>query len=48
MKFRSLNAINSLKLSKSLKEKIGMMETVKTLREGRLLLFCNDNRQEKV
>ncbi|KAI2646409.1 Elongation factor 4 [Labeo rohita] len=35
MKFAagSLNAINSLKLSKALREKIGMMESVKTLRE---------------
>lgn len=49
MKFaaRSFSIINLLKLSKAIKEMIGLVESVKKLRDGRLLIYCKDSRQQK-
>lgn len=43
----SVNAINPLKLTKTLKETIGTVESIKTLRDVKLMLFCKDSRQQK-
>ncbi len=44
---RSFSIINQLKLSKTMKEVIGLVESVKKLRDGRLLIYCKDSRQQK-
>ncbi len=41
------NSINPLKLTKTLKEIVGTTECIKTLRDGKLMLFCKDGRQQK-
>lgn len=43
----SFSVINPLKLSKAIKEKIGLVESVKKLRDGRLIIYCKDSRQQK-
>jgi len=43
----SFSVINPLKLSKAIKEKIGLVESVKRLRDGRLIIFCKDGSQQK-
>lgn len=43
----SFSVINPLKLSKVIKEKIGLVESVKKLRDGRLIIYCKDSRQQK-
>lgn len=42
-----LSIINPLKLSKTMKEVIGLVESVKKLRDGRSLIYCKDSRQQK-
>ena len=44
----SVNVINPLKLTKALKEKLGTVESIKTLRDEKLILFCTDDRQQKM
>lgn len=39
--------INPLKLTKAIKESVGIVENIKTMKDGRLLLFCKDSRQQK-
>lgn len=43
----SVKAINPFKLTKTLKEMIGTVESIRTLRDGNLMLFCKDSRQQK-
>lgn len=43
----SFSVINLLKLSKTIKEVIGSTESVKKLRDGRLLIYCKESRQQK-
>lgn len=50
MKFdaESVSIVNPLKLSKAIKEKIGLVESVKKLRDGRLIIYCKEVKQQKV
>lgn len=43
----SVSNINPLKLTKAIKESVGSVENIKTMKDGRLLLFCKDSRQQK-
>lgn len=41
------SVINPLKLTKALNDEIGLIDGAKTLRDGNLLLFCKEYRQQK-
>lgn len=43
----SVKVINPLKLTKTFKEKLGIIECVKTLRDGKMMLYCKDRKQQK-
>lgn len=50
VKFMSGDAsnLNPLKLTKSLKETVGNIESAKMLRDGKIIIFCKDIKQQKV
>lgn len=43
----SIYLLNPIKITKALKEAVGKIESAKRMRDGRLVLFCNDKKQEK-
>lgn len=49
VKFSSeaVNQMNPLKLTKALKETIGIIEGAKILRDGKMIVFCKDSKQQK-
>lgn len=47
MKFANSNGINPVKLTKALKKAVGDIESAKTLRNGNILIFCKNEKQQK-